>query len=208
MTVVRNGWAALKTARLWLGLALATPAAAYAQIGVLAGYNRDHIEEFLPADGFDLTAATDGFHIGIFFNVNLGPIGVRPAIIYHQVPDLVASAGEETTTFTLDLVEIPLDIRLRIPLPVLRPYLLAGPVFTFPSSSVAGIDDLLASRPIRAEFGAGLELDLGFRLWPEIRYGLALEPLMSSMIPIGETTLSGEGQPRLDTFTLRLGISF
>ncbi len=204
----RNGCVVRKAAWLALGLALAMPVAMRGQIGVLAGYNRDTIEEFVPADGFDLTDRNDGFHLGIFFNVNVGPLGVRPAVIYHQVPNLVALAGDEMTSFIVDLVEIPIDIRLRIPLPLVRPYLLAGPVLTFPSSSETGVNDLLASRFVRAEFGAGLELDLGFRLWPEIRYGRALEPLMNSAIPIGATTLMGQGEPRLHTFTLRLGISF
>jgi len=201
----RRSW---RAAQLAVGLALATPLAATAQIGIVGGYNRDTIEDFLPANGFDFTDLANGFHVGIFFNVNIGLVGIRPAIIYHRVPDLVASAGEARTQFDIELVEIPLDVRLRLPIPVFRPYLLAGPVFSFPSTSVTNINRLLNDRPIRAEFGAGLELDLGFKLWPEIRYGRGLGPLMGSGIPLGEGTLLGEGEPRLDTFTLRLGISF
>ncbi|MCG8469857.1 MAG: porin family protein [Gemmatimonadetes bacterium] len=187
---------------------LASPSVAGAQIGVVGGYNRDTIEEFLPENGFDFTDRTDGFHIGIFFNVNVGPIGIRPAVIYHRVPDLVATAGESTTQFDVELVEIPLDVRLRFPVPLLRPYFLAGPVFSFPSTSVTSVNDLLNDRPIRLEVGAGLELDLGFKLWPEIRYGRGIEPLMRPAIPIGASVLRGQGEPRLDTFTVRLGISF
>ncbi len=194
--------------RLAVGLLLATPIAATAQIGVVGGYNRDSIEEFVPADGFDFTDRTDGFHIGIFFNVNLGLLGVRPAIIYHRVSDLTATVGTDRTQFDIELVEIPLDLRLRLPIPVFRPYLLAGPVFSFPSTAATGVNRLLNSRPIRVEFGAGLELNLGFKLWPEIRYGRGLDPLMASEIPLGEATLLGQGQPRLDTITFRLGVSF
>ncbi len=197
-----------KVILLGLGLAIATPRAMTAQIGVVAGYNRDLIEKFLPADGFDLTDSSNGFHVGVFFNFNLGLIGIRPAVIYHQVPNLVATAGTETTSFDIELVEVPLDLRLKIPVPVLRPYLLAAPVFTFPSSSVSGVNNQLGPRPVRVEFGAGFELDVGLRLWPEIRYGFGLQALMDSGIPVGDQTLVGEGNPRLNTFTLRLGVSF
>gem|GEM_PF-4552488 len=197
-----------KVILLGLGLAITTPQVMTAQIGVVAGYNRDLIEKFVPANGFDLTDTTNGFHVGVFFNINLGLIGIRPAVIYHQVPNLVATAGTETTPFDIELVEVPLDLRLRIPVPVLRPYFLAAPVFTFPSSSVSGVNNQLGPRPIRAEFGAGFELDLGIRLWPEIRYGFGLQALMDSGIPAGDQTLVGEGNPRLNTFTLRLGVSF
>ena len=203
----RNG-SSCRVVLLGLGLAIATPKESSAQIGLVAGYNRDLIANFLPANGFDLTDSTNGFHIGVFFNVNLGLIGIRPAVIYHQVPDLVATAGSETTLFDIELVEVPLDIRFRIPVPVLRPYLLAAPVFTFPSTSVSGVNEQLGPHPVRVEFGAGFDLDLGFRLWPEIRYGFGVQPLMNSAIPVGGQTLVGEGSPRLNTFTLRLGVSF
>jgi len=184
------------------------PHTARAQIGIVAGYNRDSIEDFVPTNGFDFTDRSNGFHIGIFFNVNVGPVGIRPAVVYHQVPDLIASTVEDRTQFDLELVEIPLDLRLRIPIPIIRPYVLAGPVFSFPSTSVTSVDDLLEPRPVRAEFGIGMELNLGFRLWPEIRYGRGLGRLMRSAIPLGDGTLLGSGDPRLDTVMIRLGISF
>lgn len=195
-------------ALLALALACAAATPASAQIGIVAGYNRDMIEEFSAAAGYELTGQTDGFHLGIFFNVNIGPLGIRPSVIYHQVPDIEASDGTDATVFNVDIVEVPLDIRLRMPVPLVRPYILVGPVLSFPSTSLPGVDALLQARPFRFEVGAGLELDLGFRLWPELRYGRGLEPFMRSAIPIGEGTLQGTGNPRLDTFTIRLGISF
>ncbi|WP_420635175.1 outer membrane beta-barrel protein [Candidatus Palauibacter sp.] len=195
---------------MWLtvSLACALPASAEAQMGILAGYNRDSISEFLPESGFDLTDLTDGFHIGVFINFNLGTFAVRPAIVYHRVPDLVAQAGEELVKFDVELVEIPLDFRIRLPFPRVRPYVLAGPVLTFPSSTFSGVDDLLTARPVRAEVGVGFEIDLGFRLWPEVRYGLGITSLMESEVPVGSRVLRGDGSPRLDTLTLRLGVSF
>ena len=195
-------------AGLALGLVCALPADAEAQIGILAGYNRDTLAEFLPENGFDLTELTDGYHVGVFLNFNLATFSIRPAIVYHRMPELVAMAGEERVRFDIDLVEIPLDFRIRLPLPAVQPYVLGGPVLTFPSSTFSGVDDLLTARPVRAEFGVGVELDLGFRLWPEVRYGFGLGSLMGSDVAVGSRVLQGEGEPRHDSLTLRLGISF
>lgn len=191
-----------------LGLAFALPAEAEAQIGILAGYNRDTLEEFLPENGFDLTDLADGYHVGVFLNFNLATFSIRPALIYHRMPELVAMAGEERVQFDIDMVEIPLDFRIRLPLPAVQPYVLGGPVLTFPSSTFSGVDDLLTARPVRAEFGVGVEVDLGFRLWPEVRYGFGIGSLMGSEVAVGSRVLQGDGEPRHDTLTLRLGISF
>ena len=195
-------------AGLALGLACALPANAEAQIGILAGYNRDTLAEFLPENGFDLTELTDGYHVGVFLNFNLATFSIRPAVIYHRMPELVAMAGDERVQFDIDLVEIPLDFRIRLPLPAVQPYVLGGPVLTFPSSTFSGVDDLLTARPVRVEFGVGVELDLGFRLWPEVRYGFGLGSLMGPDVAVGSRVLQGDGEPRHNTLTLRLGISF
>jgi len=195
-------------AGLALGLICALPTAAEAQIGILAGYNRDTLAEFLPENGFDLTEFTDGYHVGVFLNFNLATFSIRPALIYHRMPELVAMAGDERVQFDIDMVEIPLDFRIRLPLPAVQPYVLGGPVLTFPSSTFSGVDDLLTARPVRAEFGVGVELDLGFRLWPEVRYGFGISSLMGSDVAVGSRVLQGDGEPRHDTLTLRLGISF
>ena len=191
-----------------LGLVCALPSAVEAQIGALAGYNRDTIEEFLPANGFGLADPAGGYHVGVFLNFNLAAFSIRPALVYHRMPDLIAMAGEERVQFDIDLLEFPLDFRLRLPTPIVQPYIFAGPVLTLPSSSLESVDELLESRAVRAEFGVGLELDVGIRLWPEVRYGFGLGSLMGSDVPVGSAVLSGEGDPRHNALTLRLGISF
>lgn len=194
--------------RLALGLACALPSTVGAQIGVLAGYNRDTLEEFLPENGFGLTDVADGYHVGVFLNFSLATFSIRPALVYHRMPDLIAIAGEERVRFDIDLLEFPLDFRIRLPMPIVQPYVFAGPVLTFPSSSLSSVDGLLEARPVRAEFGVGIELDIGLRLWPEVRYGFGLGSLMGSDVRVGSRVLRGEGDPRHDTLTLRLGISF
>ena len=183
-------------AGLTLGLACALPSTAEAQIGVLAGYNRDTIGKFLPESGFGLTDLADGYHVGVFLNFNLAAFAIRPALIYHRIPELVARAGEDDVKFDIDVPGIP--ARFPHPTPGAARSTLRnspGPVLTFPSSTFSGVDDLLEARPVRAEFGLGLEVDVGFRLWPEVRYGFGLGSLMGSDVPHRVPRAQGRRRP-------------
>lgn len=208
-SVARAGAAAARPALVAVLLALLLAGGPlHAQIGIYAGANRDMLEGFTPAEGFTFAGEVDGFHTGIFLDIEVGIVGARPAIVYHRISDVSASDGAEETRFNLDVIEIPLDLYLRLPLPVVRPYLVAGPTILFPSSADPRIDGLLASTPKRLDVGLGVEIALPLRLWPEIRYGRGLSDFMSPAIPVGEETLQGEGALRLDTVTFRLGVSF
>lgn len=190
-------------------IATALPRPAYGQIGIVGGYNRDFLRGLEANDGFSFTDEATGFHLGIFLNIRAGPFGVRPAILYHRISKLEFAAGERRNEFDLEIVEVPLDFRLRLGIPVVRPYVLAGPVFMFPSSPRRGIDNALETGPARLDIGFGLEWTLGLRLWPEVRYGFGLTDFLdANAIPIGDTTFSGTGTAKLDSFMLRLGVSF
>lgn len=188
---------------LLLGTAVAAlPDAADAQIGVMGGYNRDSLGELDAGEGFALADQADGFHTGIFLDIGLGRFAIRPGIVYRRLQD-AAFSGPERTSADIEIVEFPLDLRLGLPLPVATPYLLAGPVLMFPSSARFSIDQALADPRVRLEIGVGLELDVGFRLWPEIRYGKGLGGLAGS----AAEAASGESSS-LETLMIRLGVSF
>ncbi len=189
-----------------LGLGLASPATA--QIGIAGGINRDYLSDINLADTSIEVTSAEGFNFGIFFNVNLLILAVRPAVYYHRVNDLTVATATQSTSFDLDLIEIPLDLRLRLPLPIVKPYLLAGAVLGFPSSSNAAIDASMTSSVWRADVGVGIELNLGIRLWPEVRFGLGLTDYFKDGVPIGSDVVIPTGKVRLDSFLLRLGISF
>lgn len=179
-----------------------------AQIGILGGYNRDTFEGVDVAEGFSLEDDPAGFHLGIFLNVNLGVLAIRPAIVYHRITDVDVRSPVDGLDFELEIVEVPLDFRLRLPVPVVRPYLLAGPVFMFPSSPDESIDALLETGPSRIDVGVGFEWSFGFRLWPEVRYGLGITPFMETDFPLLGSPFSAEGDARLNTFMVRVGVSF
>jgi hypothetical protein len=187
---------------------IAVPRAADAQIGIVGGYNRDMLHGVDVAEGFSLEEDPNGFHLGIFLNVNLGLLAIRPAIIYHRIVDVDVRSPTDALDFDLEIVEVPLDFRLRLPVPVVRPYLLAGPVFMFPSSPDEAIDSLLETGPSRIDVGLGFEWSFGFRLWPEVRYGFGITRFMQTDFPLAGTPFSAEGDARLDGLMVRVGISF
>lgn len=187
---------------------IGTPRHVEAQIGILGGYNRDTFEGLDVADGFSLEEDPNGFHLGIFLNVNLGLLGVRPAVIYHRIVDVDVRSPVDGLDFDLEIVEVPLDFRLRLPVPLVRPYLLAGPVFMFPSSPDESIDSLLETGPSRLDVGVGFEWSFGFRLWPEVRYGFGITRFMQTDFPLLGSAFSAEGDARLNSFMARVGVSF
>lgn len=180
-----------------LGAWLTAPAPVTGQLGVLGGFSRD---SFGTSSGSEIALAdrTDGFHTGIFLAFDVGPFGVRPAIVFRELPGAVLPGGDQPPV-DVEIIEIPLDIRIKAPLSGPTPYVLVGPTVMFPSSARPRVDDALAGARVRVDFGIGLEWDLGFRLWPEIRYGKSIGGLL-----VGDTT----DESSLETFMVRLGISF
>ena len=201
---VRRAWHLACVMLVLIGI----PRPAAAQIGILGGYNRDMLQGLDVADGFSLEDDPNGFHLGIFLNVNVGLLGIRPAIIYHRIVDIDVAGPADALDFDLEIVEVPIDFRLRLPVPVVRPYLLAGPVFMFPSSPDESIDSLLETGPSRIDVGLGFEWSFGFRLWPEVRYGFGITQFMQTDFPLTGPPFSAEGDARLDTFMVRMGVSF
>lgn len=187
---------------LLLAAALAAPGSLDAQIGVMGGYSRDSLGGFDAGPGFALADEADGFHTGIFLDVALGRFAVRPGIVYRRLQDAAFSGAERTNT-DVEIVEFPLDLRLAAPLPIATPYLLAGPAVMFPSSARTPVDEALAGARVRVDVGVGLVWDLGFRLWPEIRYGWGLGGLASSA-----TEAEAGSSSSLETLMIRVGVSF
>jgi hypothetical protein len=187
---------------------IGTSRPADAQIGIVAGYNRDAFQGLDVAEAFSLEDDPSGFHLGIFLNVNVGLLGIRPAVIYHRIVDVDVRSPEDGLDFDLEIVEVPLDFRLRLPVPVVRPYLLAGPVFMFPSSPDESIDSLLETGPSRIDVGLGFEWTFGFRLWPEVRYGFGINRFMQTDFPLTGAPFSADGDARLDALMVRVGVSF
>ena len=175
----------------------AMPAAAAAQIGITGGYNSDSFRGF-QNEAFRIADQTNGFNTGIFLDFEIGNVGIRPALVYRQLQNAVIE-DPETPATSLEFVEVPLDVRLKARLPVISPYVLAGPSVLFPSSARPNVDQALAGARMTFGFGVGAEWDLGFRLWPEIRYATSVGGIVKD---------DPANASRARTFIARLGISF
>lgn len=204
---------ALRTASLTALLlaVLAIPPAAHAQVGLAGGLNFNQLDDISTGSVNANFESSTGYHIGVFYDLGLGPIALRPGIMYRQVgtyefSDLPTGAEE----INLNAIEVPIDVRWRIlPLPLVKPYLLAGPVLTFPQSE----DDFDSTESIslNADIGAGVEITLpgiGFTLMPELRYGIATSSFLKDEFEIGDTEIQPQDDPRLNAIMLRLNVRF
>ncbi|HYE59235.1 MAG TPA: PorT family protein, partial [Rhodothermales bacterium] len=108
--------------------------------------------------------------------------------------------------FDISLVEVPVDVRFRLPTPLVKPYVLGGPVFR-----IANQDDenfRLNRLTIAGAAGVGLEVSaLGFRPYIEARYQFGVQRFIDDF-EIGNVEFESENDAKLNTFMLRLGLTF
>lgn len=204
-----------------LAVTTAAVPAAHAQFGIAAGLNFDDFSDIDMDREATLDNAT-GYHVGLFFDLAAGPVALRPGIFYRTVEGVQFTFGDGEFTevptlpdllreeFDLNLIEVPIDLRLRLAaLPLVAPYLTAGPVLTFASSDNEAIDERLEDLSVSADVGIGIELGLlGLRAYPEIRYSFGVTRFMEE-IEFGDTTVrASSDEQRLNSVMLRLGIAF
>jgi hypothetical protein len=151
------------------GLLTLAPAVA-AQIpsfGAAVGVNFASLGD---AGTVDLDNAT-GFHAGVYADLGLGGVSVRPGLFYVRAGRVLASDEN------VDWVAIPVDVRLSLGTPLVKPYALVGPEARVPLGEVFA--DGTRSFAVAANIGVGVEVG-GFLLpsgFAEIRYGLDLSGL-------------------------------
>jgi len=179
------------------------------QVGLMAGYNRNWLADIDLGNATIELAGADGYHLGMFLNFRLPVIQVRPAIVYHRITDLQVVGPQDTTTFSIDMIDLPIDLRVRFPLlPIVKPYILAAPVLSFPSTGNDRIGPALNSSVFRVDVGFGVEINLGLRLWPEVRLGFGVTDFFGTEIDLRQEPITLERGIRLDTLMISLGASF
>jgi hypothetical protein len=191
---------------------LASAPAANAQLGVAAGLN---FESFDDLDFGSSSATFDnatGYHAGVFYDLGLGLASVRLGVFYRDIGNVavtVAGGGNEYL-FDLNMIDVPVDLRFNLTAtPAVRPYILAGPVFSFPNSGDDTFGDELETVSVSGAVGAGVQIGLGaLTLYPEVRYGVGISRFMNDSFDIGGTTFTSDNTQRLNSVMLRLGIGF
>lgn len=187
-----------------------------AQVGLAGGLDFSRLDDIEAANASATLDRSTGYHLGIFFDAELGALSIRPGVYYHDIGRYeFGDFGDgvdpdETVSVDLSAVEFPIDVRLRLlPDAAATPYLLAAPVFTFPRSE----DDFDGTRNfnLTADVGVGFEIEvqeMGLALLPEFRYGIGTTSFLEDSFEVGGTTVEPQDDPRLDAIMLRLNIRF
>ncbi len=182
---------------------IATPAAA--QFGVAVGANFDKASDFSVNNSDQSFENATGYHIGVFIDLPLGPVALRPGIFYTDVGSLEPEGFNAPQT-DVSLVEIPIDIRYRLLTPLAKPYLLAGPVFRLANQSGDEVD--LTQFSVAGAAGLGLELSLaGLRPFLEARYQFGVTKFIDEY-QVGGVTIQSDDDVKLNSFMIRAGLVF
>ena len=195
---------------------LAAPA--QAQLGVLAGLNFDDLSDIEIEDREGTVDNATGYHIGLFYDLAAGPVGLRPSLIYRQINSIDYEGVDDAlegfaSEFDVNLIEVALDARLRTTLPLVSPYVLAGPVVGFASSDNELFDENLNNLTLAANIGAGVDVSLpgmSLTLSPELRYSFGITGLVDEFDFLEDEgiTITGQDEQKLNAFMLRLGVTF
>lgn len=196
-------------------LALGT-APAQAQLGITGGLNFESTDDIQDA-GLDREAAFDnstGYHIGLVYNLGFGPVDIRPGFLYRKVGtyDFEGVVDDVSDpSFDVTAYEVPVDLRFTLlPTPVVSPYLLAGPQFTFVNGEDE-FDDATEDLSFSLNIGAGTDITLPglpITLQPELRYEFGATKFIKDDFDIGGQEFSPEDSPRFSAFSLRLNVLF
>jgi hypothetical protein len=187
-------------------LLLGAPSPVQAQFGVAAGLNFESTGDISTNTDATLDNSA-GYHVGVLYDLSVGPLSLRPGVFYRKVGQTY-----ELPNSTADVAawEVPVDLRLNVlPIPVVSPYILAGPKASFLRSDAGELDDDLKDISYSIAIGVGAEISLGslMTLQPELRYDIGTTDYIDDEITVGGTTFSQE-DPTLSAFALRLNLLF
>lgn len=196
-------------ALLTLGAAMhAKPASA--QLGVSAGLNFGELDDIDAGDTDATFERSTGWHLHLWADLPLGPVAVRPGVRFMDMGKLLEDASVDNVPNPVDdenvrLLEVPIDLRLRLQTPGVRPYVMAGPVFRFNAGS--DDDDRFRSFSLAGGAGVGLELDLGgMTLFPEVKYTFGITRFTEETYEVGGVTISPDEDQQLNAVMVSVGI--
>ena len=189
---------------------LLTPLTASAQFGVAVGANFDNLSDISGDREATFESAT-GFHIGVFYDLPLGGFALRPGLYYMDVGTFdVESAESIIRDVDMSLIEVPVDLRVRMMTPLVKPYAAVGPVLRFANSSDDEFSESLSNFSVAGNLALGLEIGAPgapIRLFPELRYSFGITRMTDDIEFLG-ATFTAEEEVRLNSFMLRLGVAF
>ena len=188
-------------------------ASSQAQFGIVGGANfaaLSDIQANNQAISFDNATA---FHAGIFVDLQLGPLNLRPAAYYLNAGALFeGSSVFQNDNFDLAYVTVPVDVIINFGVGPIQPYLFVGPelrIFT-PSDIPAEIEDGIQDFVFNGTAGLGLKFQapgLGVTLYPQLRYSFGISSYTNSSYQFeGVSVEANDANVRM--WLLSLGIGF
>lgn len=191
-------------------LALPQPARAGIQFGIKAGGNMARPTGLDAQDPAATLKNKVGFNGGLFLAFDLGRVVTIQWEVLYTMKGATYVALDDSYTDKLyaDYIEVPLLLKLRLPLPVIQPFVFAGPTVGFKlqeklesnGQDVPLTQSLLKDNDYGAIFGAGLNLGRNFMV--DVRYSLGMQKVIS--------TVEGGIQPdfRNGVWSGSIGIAF
>ena len=194
-------------------------APAHAQLGVSAGLNFAQMDDFTSSiQNTSVNAAFDnstGYHVGLVYEFGGGTWTVRPALVFRTIGTYSLpqdpSVGNLRNEFDLQVVEVPVDVKLRlVDLPLVKPYAIFGPMASFPWSE-DGFSDATEEIALSATVGGGASIKaswLPVTLQTELRYETGITDFFQDSFTVAGRTFNPRNEPRNSAFSVRLNLLF
>jgi len=191
-------------------LALPQPADASVQFGIKAGANMAKPTGADAQDPMATLKSKVGFMGGIFLAFNFGRVVTIQSEVLYTMKGATYVALDDSYTDKLyaDYIEVPLLLKLKIPLPVVQPFVFAGPTVGFKlneklesnGEEIPLEESILKNNDYGAIFGAGLNLGRNFMI--DVRYSLGMQKVIS--------TFEGDVDPdfKNGVWSASIGIAF
>ncbi len=194
--------AVLLAAVAGFGLTAQAAAQSRPELGLKAGMTFGNISNkgVLPGDLDTRNGAAVGFYVG----ANSGVVGFGAEVLYAQ-RGAKSSQALATAKTRLDYIDIPAYLKVNLPTPGVRPYLFAGPQFSFEvkcergNGSDCGNRDGESKTDYAGVIGGGVRLGGSLGLTVEGRYVYGLKDLKL-------TTLTDDRSFKNRTFMVLLGV--
>ena len=168
-------------------LALPQPSRADVRFGIKAGGNMAKPTGLDAQDPLATLKNKVGFNGGVFLALNFGSVVTIQWEALYTMKGATYVALDDTFTDKLyaDYIEVPLLLKLKLPLPVVQPFVFGGPTVGFKLSEklesngqeVPLTENLLKNNDYGAIVGAGL--NLGKHLILDVRYSLGLQKVIA-----------------------------
>jgi len=196
-------------------LMVGTAVPAQAQLGISGGLNFESAGDIETTTTNNATLDNStGYHLGVVYELGLGAATLRPGFFYRRVGTFEFSQSalpQGENRFDVSAWQVPVDLRFTVlPTPLVSPYVLAGPMATFPRGE-DDFDDATEEISYSLNVGIGANISLpasSLKIQPELRYEFGASKFIKDDFEIAGTEFSPQDTPRFSAFGLRVNVIF